>query len=263
MIPSDQPVRSRILYVDRDNPGGDHRCRIQILEELKKDYDVDAVINLTPEVVGRVRHAESTRPYEAIITHVPPGCIGPGCSLYGDSLDIIADIVRSTEATVIAFTGAYGFYQLLDYADVVVEKSTIENDLRALREALARSVGRRARVRPPEPPNPVRRDDYVFVEATVNLRKGINGLIAVTIARECKKFAGEVTFRNLSDEGADCIVSGKSIMGLMMLAAGEGTQIEISVVGTGAGAETLARRMYGIVTSRSYFDLNPKRFVAP
>ena len=61
----------------------------------------------------------------------------------------------------------------------------------------------------------------------------------------------------------DCIVSGKSIMGLMMLGAGEGTRIEISVAGTDTASETLARWLYGIPTSRSYFDLKPDRFVTP
>jgi len=146
---------------------------------------------------------------------------------------------------------------------VVVEKSTVEKDLIALRAALSVSVGRRARIRPPEPPNLVFRDDQTVVEATVHLRKGFMALNAATIAEECKKFGGEMTFRNLSDPDPDCIVSGKSIMGLMMLGAGEGTRIEISVAGTDTASETLARRLYGILTSRSYFDLKPDRFVAP
>jgi phosphotransferase system HPr (HPr) family protein len=260
MNPPDQPVRPRILYVDRDDRGGDHECRIEILENLRKDYEVDPVIHLSTKVVDIVRRAETERPYEAIITHVPPHCTDANRPDYQESLDIIRDLVCSTDAAVIAFTGAYGFYKLLDYADVVVEKSTVEKDLLALRNALTRCLGRRVRFCSPEPPNLSRRADHVFVEATVNLRKGINGLIAAVIARETKKFSGEVTLQKLPEEE---IVDGKCITGMMMLVAGQGTRIEISVAGTEPASETLARRLYGILTSRSYFDLKPDRFVAP
>ncbi len=131
-------MRDRILYVDRED-SADSDCRRRILRDLQTDYDVDGVIGLTRDVVDLVRQAGASRPYEAIITHVPPG--GGG---YRDSLDIIAEIIRSTDAPVIAFTSALGgdFFQISQYVDIAVQKSNVLQDLILLREALGRSVGR-------------------------------------------------------------------------------------------------------------------------
>jgi phosphocarrier protein len=65
--------------------------------------------------------------------------------------------------------------------------------------------------------------------------KGLHARAAAKFAKLSNKFVSEVT---VSKE--DTSVSGRSIMGLMMLAAGRGSEITISARGTDADAAVLA-----------------------
>jgi len=58
---------------------------------------------------------------------------------------------------------------------------------------------------------------------------GIHARPAAMIVRLTTKFPGEVFFEKDDEE-----VNGKSIMGLMMLAAGRGSAIRVNVKGAGA-----------------------------
>ncbi|BET69010.1 HPr family phosphocarrier protein [Opitutales bacterium ASA1] len=64
---------------------------------------------------------------------------------------------------------------------------------------------------------------------TVQNKMGIHARPAAMIVRVTTKFAGEVYFEKDDEQ-----VNGKSIMGLMMLAAGRGSQIRVTVKGAGA-----------------------------
>ncbi len=66
----------------------------------------------------------------------------------------------------------------------------------------------------------------------VQNKMGIHARPAAMIVRLTSKFSGEVLFEKDDEQ-----VNGKSIMGLMMLAAGRGSQIRATV--HGAGAEQL------------------------
>ncbi len=65
--------------------------------------------------------------------------------------------------------------------------------------------------------------------------KGLHARAAAKFAKLCGTFASEVT---VSKDGTT--VSGRSIMGLMMLAAALGTEIEIGVRGADAEAAMAA-----------------------
>lgn len=68
---------------------------------------------------------------------------------------------------------------------------------------------------------------------TVQNKLGIHARPAAMIVRITNKYADADVWVNKDGES----VNGKSIMGLMMLAAGHGSQLEFSV--TGSNAETL------------------------
>jgi phosphocarrier protein HPr len=68
----------------------------------------------------------------------------------------------------------------------------------------------------------------------VQNKMGIHARPAAMIVRLTSKFKGEVFFEKDEEQ-----VNGKSIMGLMMLAAGRGSKIRVSV--QGADAEQLVK----------------------
>lgn len=75
--------------------------------------------------------------------------------------------------------------------------------------------------------------DGETVEAVVEIvnQLGLHARAAARFVETANRFAAEVTVTN-DDES----VSGKSILGLMMLAAGQGTQLTVRAVGVDADA---------------------------
>ena len=73
---------------------------------------------------------------------------------------------------------------------------------------------------------------------TICNQKGLHARAAARFVKTAAQFGAEVTVRKNGTS-----VSGRSIMGLMMLAAASGTVIEISAIGHDAAmaVETLAR----------------------
>ncbi|MGC9451427.1 MAG: HPr family phosphocarrier protein [Oceanipulchritudo sp.] len=67
------------------------------------------------------------------------------------------------------------------------------------------------------------------IELTVNNKMGIHARPAAMIVRVANKYAAEVTVEKDSEQ-----VNGKSIMGLMMLAAGNGSRLRFSASGKDA-----------------------------
>lgn len=254
-------MRPRILYVDRDQPGSCHQCRMDTLRVLRRDYEVEALVDLTPHVVDVVQDAEKRgRPYAAIVTHFPPNEAWDGVYPYQQSLNIVAAITESTEAPVIANTGAAlgdiqpaaGFFE-----------GIVQGNHAKLLELVARAVAhpRRPEVVVP-PPVVLQCDGRATVEARVNLWKGIAYHSAHQILRLCAKFSGDATLQK-SEGDPDEIANAKDFMSLGLLGAGEGERVVFSVVGTSAEAETLARQFYAIVTARFYWDVDLDRFAAP
>ena len=74
--------------------------------------------------------------------------------------------------------------------------------------------------------------------ATICNQKGLHARAAARFVKTAAQFDAEIWVRKNGTT-----VSGRSIMGLMMLAAASGTQIEITATGrdAAAAAETLAR----------------------
>ncbi|MHA1537246.1 MAG: HPr family phosphocarrier protein [Alphaproteobacteria bacterium] len=77
---------------------------------------------------------------------------------------------------------------------------------------------------PPWPPPGAARRSVTIVN-----QKGLHARAAALLAKTAAGFDAEVRVRN-----GDTTVSGLSIMGLMMLAAGPGTEIEITAAGPAA-----------------------------
>ncbi len=72
--------------------------------------------------------------------------------------------------------------------------------------------------------------DAINKALTVQNKMGIHARPAAMIVRVTTKFPGDVFFEKDDEQ-----VNGKSIMGLMMLAAGRGSTIHVSARGPGAG----------------------------
>ncbi|MEX0322156.1 MAG: HPr family phosphocarrier protein [Puniceicoccaceae bacterium] len=69
------------------------------------------------------------------------------------------------------------------------------------------------------------------IELTVNNKMGIHARPAAMIVRIANKYTAEVTVEKDDEQ-----VNGKSIMGLMMLAAGNGSTLRFSAEGSDADA---------------------------
>jgi phosphocarrier protein HPr len=85
------------------------------------------------------------------------------------------------------------------------------------------------------------------VQAVVEIvnQLGLHARAAARFVETANQFAAEVTVTN-----ADESVSGKSILGLMMLAAGQGTQL--TLLATGADAEAAIDALAGLIAQRFY-----------
>lgn len=85
-----------------------------------------------------------------------------------------------------------------------------------------------------------RQDRVVHRTATIVNQRGLHARAAARLAGVAEQFAAEVT---VSANGI--AVSALSIMGLMLLAAGPGTQVEISA--TGASAEKAVKAIAALI----------------
>jgi len=85
--------------------------------------------------------------------------------------------------------------------------------------------------------------DEAMREVLVINRLGIHARAAAKFVTLASRFDAEIQVRNQRRT-----VNGKSIMGVMMLAAGKGSLIEI--LAQGAQAETAVDELVGLVTGR-------------
>lgn len=74
------------------------------------------------------------------------------------------------------------------------------------------------------------------IELTVSNKMGIHARPAAMIVRVANKYQAEVTVEKDDEQ-----VNGKSIMGLMMLAAGNGSKLRFTAIGK--DAESMLREM--------------------
>ncbi|AEO49991.1 HPr family phosphocarrier protein [Rhodospirillum rubrum] len=72
-------------------------------------------------------------------------------------------------------------------------------------------------------------DGAIARDATIVNRRGLHARAAAKFVKTAETFKAEVTVTNRGQA-----VSGRSIMGLMMLAAGPGTTISLSAIGEDA-----------------------------
>ena len=88
-------------------------------------------------------------------------------------------------------------------------------------------------------------DETVHADLEIINQLGLHARAAARFVETASRFTAEVTVAN-GDES----VSGKSILGLMMLAAGQGTQLSLTACGPDAEpaidalAELIAQRFY-------------------
>jgi len=94
-----------------------------------------------------------------------------------------------------------------------------------------------------EAPSP---DGMMTKVLTVINRPGMHARPAANLARTASRFKCDITIEKDGE-----IVNAKSIMGLMMLAAGPGTKLTVHAAGTDAGAalgelDALAKRKFDV-----------------
>ncbi len=87
--------------------------------------------------------------------------------------------------------------------------------------------------------------DTVRAEVEIVNQLGLHARAAAKFVEVTSRFTAEVTVTN-----ADESVSGKSILGLMMLAAGQGTRLEL--VAVGPDAEEAIDAIAALVADRFY-----------
>lgn len=85
--------------------------------------------------------------------------------------------------------------------------------------------------------------DTVRADVEIINRLGLHARAAARFVETASKFVAEVTVVNGNES-----VSGKSILGLMMLAAGQGTTL--SLVATGADAEAAIDALAELIAQR-------------
>lgn len=81
------------------------------------------------------------------------------------------------------------------------------------------------------------------IELTVSNKMGIHARPAAMIVRVANKYAAEVTVEKDGEQ-----VNGKSIMGLMMLAAGNGSKLRFTAMGK--DAEDMLREMSNLFSRK-------------
>lgn len=81
------------------------------------------------------------------------------------------------------------------------------------------------------------------IDLTVQNRMGIHARPAAMIVRVANKYRAEVWVEKDGEQ-----VNGKSIMGLMMLAAGQGSKLQFTA--SGDGAEEMLREMSALFERR-------------
>lgn len=96
--------------------------------------------------------------------------------------------------------------------------------------------------KPRSRPKAARRDGMVRRTATIVNQRGLHARAAARLAKLAEQFAPEIT---VAANGIS--VSALSIMGLMLLAAGPGTTVEISA--SGASAEKAVDAVVALIES--------------
>ncbi len=86
----------------------------------------------------------------------------------------------------------------------------------------------------------------VVETVTIRNRLGLHARPAMTFVDLAATFESEITVKRLGEENPE-VVDGKSIMQMMMLAATQGSELEIRVVGP--DAEDAAARLRELVDS--------------
>jgi len=243
-----QPSRPSILYVDRSS--SDPRAceaRLSVAAALGQHYEVEARCDLGRWALDRLRSALATRPFDAMVTHVPND---PGKPSYGESLSVLRDINKLVGIPVIAYTGATGFVLALMEVDRIVLKSRdCREDARTIHSHLEHLLRNRREEIDPPPPVLVKGQGRTSVEAFVNRAGGLGLRGTCALCEECKKYARWVKARRLDADAETPAVDCKNVFEVLLLAAGEGSRVLISVEGEDAEAEEIARHVYGVLTS--------------
>jgi len=84
---------------------------------------------------------------------------------------------------------------------------------------------------------------------TIDNRLGLHARPAMLFVQTASRWTSDITVRR---SGQDEVVDGKSIMQMMMLAATQGTEIEIRAVGD--DADDALRELVALVRSRFHDD---------
>ncbi|MGE0145570.1 MAG: AAA family ATPase [Planctomycetota bacterium] len=250
-------VPTRILWIDRLEPRGLPRIE-RILAALSNEFAIDFRFDLDARAVELLALAMANDPsaYAAVVTHAPPD------PAYDVPARRIREIHEIADIPVIAYSGAKPAPQwILQAVDRFVPKGQDSDvDAAKIREALKAALAEvRARVSV-EPPLIHHDDRSTRVRLTIRLPDSLGLSVLAGLHFEVAQAARPVRLRRVTTEGAEPTVDPASILDLAAMSLGFGDILDVTVDGTDATAERLARRIYGALTSRYACSLQWSRF---
>ncbi len=102
----------------------------------------------------------------------------------------------------------------------------------------------------------IRTGTATAVEARVNLRGGLGIGETLQLITECGQHPGKVTIQRLEPPVKWTLADANNPMGLMPVDMIEGSRVLLTVEDTDATAEHLAKRLYGILTTRYGYQIS-------
>lgn len=258
-----------ILYVDRAYRDANDLRTGEIASALRQEHSVDIELNLDERILGIL----ANKKYDVLITHVPDNepMQHTHVSLqlqvqdyYRNSLQLLTQIKeKHPNIPILAYTAAsnegsreswaYSCIFMDRGADAVVFKSgnpqedviKIKQTLDYLLTSLPKEI-RKRKEQASVPPTIITQDGHTTIDAVVNLRWGLGMMPGMHICQTAEQYDREVVLTYGEKRG-----SSKGIIGLLMLAAAEGTKLKISVEGTDPKAQELAKIIYAIINAEN------------
>ena len=278
--------KKHILYVDKDYlPGAIGYDRdVYIRRELEKKHDLTLHRCLDNKVIDLISQTLSDRKFDAMITNMPYRNVPYSFSYlshlkhisemvnvrkaYQHSLDILKNVKKLVDMPIIIYTGAGNSASVRsafwEVGDQIVHKSTSnKQDFQDINSALKRLLKKYKNFSPSvKEPDIKIKDGYTTTQVQVNLNGGLDLMSVGTIFQECKDFSGKILFKSSGRAHENKkVYNGKMFLDLLMPPnIQEGQNLTICVEGLGAEVQRLVQRLYVVLSSRYWFDVDFKRF---